>query len=669
MSQVSGYGIPEVNGSFNGWCGGCFQLSDPNNDHIWTGTATLSPGTYEFKYAYDSWAGQENLIPGLPCTVTNYGYTNRQLVITGDTILPVTCWAACGACINNYNVTFQVDMTNVTGYTTPEVNGDFNGWCGGCFQLSDPDGNGIWTGTASIQQGNHEFKYAYDGWAGQESLTAGSSCTLTSGSFTNRLINVQSNTVLPVVCYGQCSGCSYAVSNDSPYNAATAVYSSNMVYPNCYTISGNTSAAGDSPQSAGFTGKDVWYKFTAMSTGVSITLTSAAQDDAIALYTRSGSNFTLVSGASENAGSGASDFERLNFNGLTPGNVYYISVGGASATGSGAFSLCIQHLMPSYCNYAIPTAGFNLCNVYKATYRGSSSQGVNYTYNFNGVGGDATGSSTLTGSNLISLSNPVLGLRYGGVYDVRIDANYALLDAAGAADNITILGNSATVNCNDVNMMTQPGVEVRSDQRCTATLTRGTFLNAARVGSNALCGVTGYTYEFTQVTSCSNSSPVAAFPLTFTTTGSSPYLRLNVLPSLGNTGAWKVRVRPTFAYGDGAYGPNQFIQVAGTSASGELQYEMVDAEKAMQTAESTFAVYPNPSNGSTIQVQAMGLQSEQVTLRVMDAMGRQVYNQAHSVSGVLMTSINFNQSLASGIYTVEITDNDEVKTQRLVVRN
>ena len=38
-----------------------------------------------------------------------------------------------GSCTynTNFNVTFQVDMGNVTNpFTTPEVNGTFNGWCG-----------------------------------------------------------------------------------------------------------------------------------------------------------------------------------------------------------------------------------------------------------------------------------------------------------------------------------------------------------------------------------------------------------------------------------------------------------------------------------------------------------------------------------------------------------
>lgn len=32
-----------------------------------------------------------------------------------------------------HTITFLVDMNNVAvPFTTPEVNGNFNGWCGGC---------------------------------------------------------------------------------------------------------------------------------------------------------------------------------------------------------------------------------------------------------------------------------------------------------------------------------------------------------------------------------------------------------------------------------------------------------------------------------------------------------------------------------------------------------
>jgi hypothetical protein len=35
--------------------------------------------SYEYKFAYDSWAGQESLTPGSSCTVSNGGFTNRTL--------------------------------------------------------------------------------------------------------------------------------------------------------------------------------------------------------------------------------------------------------------------------------------------------------------------------------------------------------------------------------------------------------------------------------------------------------------------------------------------------------------------------------------------------------------------------------------------------------------
>ena len=46
------------------------------------------------------------------------------------------------------NVTFQVNMNDYTGsFTTPEVNGTFNSWCGNCNVMTDADGDGIWTVT------------------------------------------------------------------------------------------------------------------------------------------------------------------------------------------------------------------------------------------------------------------------------------------------------------------------------------------------------------------------------------------------------------------------------------------------------------------------------------------------------------------------------------------
>ncbi|MFM7730934.1 MAG: hypothetical protein ACKO6L_07845, partial [Flavobacteriales bacterium] len=114
--------------------------------------------------------------------------------------------------VSAFQVTFQVNMQDVVGYTTPEVNGVFNGWCGNCNPMTDTNGDGIWMTTISLPAGQYEYKFSHDNWTGQEWLTPGSACTLTSFGYTNRVIQVSNDLVLPVVCWSQCLNCQPPVS-------------------------------------------------------------------------------------------------------------------------------------------------------------------------------------------------------------------------------------------------------------------------------------------------------------------------------------------------------------------------------------------------------------------------------------------------------------------------
>jgi len=213
MSQVtSAYTQVQLGGIFNGWNPASNPMTDANSDGIYEVTIALAPGSYEYKFAADNWNISESLIAGTSCTVTNFGYTNRILTVgSGDVILDPVCWGACVACSQvapYYNVTFKVNMSQVTGFTTPEVNGTFNSWCGNCTPMTDANADGIWEATVSLQSGvAYEYKFSYDNWAGQEQLTEGSSCTVTNNGYTNRAISVTSATVLDVVCFGSCTNC------------------------------------------------------------------------------------------------------------------------------------------------------------------------------------------------------------------------------------------------------------------------------------------------------------------------------------------------------------------------------------------------------------------------------------------------------------------------------
>ncbi len=217
---------PEVNGTFNDWCGNCAEMTNTSGT-IWSITIDLEPGTYEFKFSHDNWDGEEALLEGSVCTVTSFGFTNRTLTVTEAATLPAVCWNSCVACSGSTTrtVTFRVDMSEFAGtFTTPEVNGTFNNWCGNCAPLTSV-GNGVWELPVTLEDGTYEFKFSHDNWAGEEALTPGSSCTVTTDQFTNRTLVVTQDIILPVVCWNYCMSCDLVALEQDELSALT-------IYPN-----------------------------------------------------------------------------------------------------------------------------------------------------------------------------------------------------------------------------------------------------------------------------------------------------------------------------------------------------------------------------------------------------------------------------------------------------
>jgi hypothetical protein len=328
--------------------------------------------------------------------------------------------------------------------------------------------------------------------------------------------------------------------------------------------------------------------------------------------------------------------------------------------------------MPSGCASTSPVGGFSLCDAFKARYRGAASQGVTYDFTFFDEGYNTT--NTLSGTNgLITLSNPTLGLRWGALLDARVDVNYQLQNSAGTPVNVSVLGNVNEPSCQNFFIRNAPQLEVRTSQRCPASLFRSTWLVGQRVlNGTQSCGAIGYTYEFTQVNTCNNTEPVG-LPITANTAGASPYLQLGVLPNLSAQGAWKVRIASKYATINGInytsdFGPEQYIVVNGTSA-----IEVLDEQEAIALAERNAelvpntAMYPNPNSGSLLNLNITDVKSEDVYVRILDATGRMVYGNRYTAVGSLNTIIEFPAPLSSGMYMVECTVNGEVKTERLVV--
>lgn len=108
-------GVPEVNGTFNGWCGNCNAMTDADGDGIWEVTLALAPGTYEYKFSADSWADQENLVPldGSTCTITTGEVVNRSLTVgNNDMTVGTFCWNSCDNCpVNITSTDIEGDWT------------------------------------------------------------------------------------------------------------------------------------------------------------------------------------------------------------------------------------------------------------------------------------------------------------------------------------------------------------------------------------------------------------------------------------------------------------------------------------------------------------------------------------------------------------------------------
>ena len=151
------------------------------------------------------------------------------------------------------NITFKVDMSQVSDpFSTPELNGTFNSWCGNCNAMSDSNGDNTWDVTVKLQSGDTiEYKYSADSWSIQETNDPNGFCTNGDPNFTNRVLIVPVNdTILPDVCWGSCDTCSPIGALDNlelndlsifpnPTSSFLTIQSNNLISPiSIYDITG-----------------------------------------------------------------------------------------------------------------------------------------------------------------------------------------------------------------------------------------------------------------------------------------------------------------------------------------------------------------------------------------------------------------------------------------------
>ena len=441
---------------------------------------------------------------------------------------------------------------------------------------------------------------------------------------------------------------------------ATSQYVWTNFFPSCVTQTHTLTgfAASSFSQSICLTGEDKWHYFTATSEAVSIVVGSTANDILVELQSSAGALL-----ATENAVAGLSG-EVLNFSGLTAGQVYKIGVRNYnSALGIGSYTICVKMLKRGGCDSgtsATWSSTLNLCKVFKASWAGT---GVQYRYTFVGTSGIALGNTyvrTQT-SDYLTLSSVTPTMPMGCTYSASVTTIYSLTDAAGGVELIEV---PALAPCS-ITLEQEAATALRTADRCSA----GPRFRGAIVASLPwVCGVTNWKWEFTELDAGGNA---VGIPIVYFRGAASNYCNLSLVVALQYGKTYAVRTAPVFSYGTGAYGPVQnmcIIGSAGMELEGASEMAQNSTRDVLVTNESNMSLYPNPTHGTDVNINLSGVTSDNVQIRVVDAMGRQVWSNRYSVDGILNTNITFERPLANGLYFVEAIYNGELQTQRMMVQ-
>jgi hypothetical protein len=484
-----------------------------------------------------------------------------------------------------------------------------------------------------------------------DGVWAGGANTVNPTGGTTALVITATDAPFDPLCVPVISG-----NNDNFVNA-TVCQPNGISFPasRCFTgdlVGANISPEGNTVNVLPGAGQDRWYRIASGSAAMRITASSATSDLIIEVRTYDGTEIDV-----ENAVVGAGQ-EILVMNGLTLGATYFVGVRSYDGT-VGPYTLCISQLNAGNVN-TNTSLPLDVCSTFKPASTGAT----NYTVTFAPVN-PSVGGGSITTTTSFSLSLASLNLYPGNTYTVTVTSNYVgLVDGAG-----NVLPTISLVDATPATLTiaAHSNIEVRSTQRCDAP---ATLLKSTLVRSEPfVCGVTNYTIRYTPASDCAGTvngvpfvrTQVSRFiSLNFDGTDTAP-LNQTIQPQT----YYIIEIRPNFGPAGvypGTFGTGRVIFVGGAvledngfvSDAGSM-----DAAKAM--------LFPNPGNGQHVMLDYSIDGEQQVELILRDAMGRLVANERQMWTGNGVSEMVFQNSLAKGIYMLEIRSESQRDTLRWIV--
>ena len=436
-------------------------------------------------------------------------------------------------------------------------------------------------------------------------------------------------------------GCTItAVVND---NRSNAMHMNGNTYPACSNTTANLLNATASEETLSEeplgAGQDVWYTFTAQTNGVRLTTVSTINDMVIELQDVGGNSLAIQN--IHGIGGG----EILAYGNLIPGTTYYVAVRNFNTNAAGNFSFCVQHLVSSNPDYGLSYAG--LCTTFKCDWNGASMYEVMFT--------DGEFESTYSTANTImSLSN-FPGLQHDHTYQVYINSVFTF----AGSPSVSVMGGPYNVY-----IAQHPDVDLRALDQCPTTRNLWAFIAADRW----ICSCVEYEWEFIPVDE--NDQIIGLETYYVESNTATRYLRVNTIPNVQPGNRYRVRVRPVFEYGPGAWGSDYQLlcvtQSAGLPEIGDLP--AITAQQANDRSEQNLSLglFPNPCNGSNVNIYVDGLEAAQIRIKLYDAVGRVVLDRQVTNSGYTI-NMDFGTELPNGLYSLEMSFDEERIVEKLLV--
>lgn len=293
-----------------------------------------------------------------------------------------------------------------------------------------------------------------------------------------------------------------------------------------------------------------------------------------------------------------------------------------------------SQLTSTYCG----ATGLTLAsNIYCTSVAGA--QDYEFTFNEPSSGFTLVKAKGIATPN-INLGN-CTGVTYGKTYNVTVKAKVGGVWYPGTGPSCTITTTAFPTT-----------------QLTTASCGATNLMRTSAIYCNSVVGATKY--EWT----CTNTS--LGFSSVKTTTGPGIVLANFTGILAGNT--YDITVRP---YAGANWGPSGTSCPITMSTSAIMTYNDLEAARAMDVDGSTtnvgtsFGMYPNPvSLNSILTIQLPSTQT--VTVILMDAMGRKVYEKQYSDATSFEISLQ-DLNLTSGIYNLSLYNGESMQYQKLVV--